>query len=197
MTHQLYLPRRRFLQAGAASAGALALAGPGSIGSPLLRDTWFRVGDVLADSLYIEAFPTSPLILSPFTQALPIPKALAPVPQSVYSGWANRPGPGIGQQDSDGATHQVWPSKIGYPDPIIYQIKVQVNTHSFTGSQVLAIGPDGKPAVSFDSSGNPVAAGTIRSLPRSTIYGFNGTFPGPRINAEYGRPCLVRFENHL
>ena len=35
------------------------------------------------------------------------------------------------------------------------------------------------------------------SLPLSTIYGFNGTFPGPRINAEYGKPCLVRFENHL
>ncbi len=37
----------------------------------------------------------------------------------------------------------------------------------------------------------------MRSLPPSTIYGFNGTFPGPRINAEYGRPVLVRFENHL
>lgn len=31
----------------------------------------------------------------------------------------------------------------------------------------------------------------------STIYGFNGAFPGPMINAEYGRPALVRFENHL
>src|SRR5919206_513720 len=36
-----------------------------------------------------------------------------------------------------------------------------------------------------------------RNLPDSTIYGFNGTFPGPRINAEYGQPVLVRFENHL
>jgi FtsP/CotA-like multicopper oxidase with cupredoxin domain len=34
-------------------------------------------------------------------------------------------------------------------------------------------------------------------LPPSTIYGFNGTFPGPMINAEYGHPALVRFENHL
>ena len=34
-------------------------------------------------------------------------------------------------------------------------------------------------------------------LPPSTIYGFNGTFPGPRINAEYGKPVIVRFENHL
>ena len=37
----------------------------------------------------------------------------------------------------------------------------------------------------------------VRTLPASTIYGFNGTFPGPMINAEYGRPALVRFENHL
>ena len=37
----------------------------------------------------------------------------------------------------------------------------------------------------------------MRTLPPSTIYGFNGTFPGPMINAEYGKPALVRFENHL
>ena len=46
-------------------------------------------------------------------------------------------------------------------------------------------------------SGNTYAAGTVRQLPASTIYGFNGTFPGPRINAEYGKPALVRFENQL
>ena len=40
-------------------------------------------------------------------------------------------------------------------------------------------------------------AGEKRTLPPSTIYGFNGTFPGPMINAEYGKPALVRFENHL
>ncbi|MFL5248143.1 MAG: multicopper oxidase domain-containing protein, partial [Myxococcales bacterium] len=34
-------------------------------------------------------------------------------------------------------------------------------------------------------------------LPESTIYGFNGQFPGPMINVEYGRPVLVRFENDL
>ncbi len=51
--------------------------------------------------------------------------------------------------------------------------------------------------MSFDQSGKAVPAGTQRTLPLSTIYGFNGTFPGPRINAEYGKPVLVRFENHL
>ena len=43
----------------------------------------------------------------------------------------------------------------------------------------------------------PTAAGAVRTLPPSTIYGFNGQFPGPMINAEYGRPALVRFRNFL
>ena len=51
--------------------------------------------------------------------------------------------------------------------------------------------------MSFDASGKQVAAGTVRDLPLSTIYGFNGQFPGPMINAEYGKPALVRFINEL
>jgi hypothetical protein len=46
----------------------------------------------------------------------------------------------------------------------------------------------------FDPSGKTYQAGTVRTLPPSTIYGFKGTFPGPRINAEYGKPVIVRFE---
>ena len=49
----------------------------------------------------------------------------------------------------------------------------------------------------LDAAGKVYAAGTQRKLPPSTIYGFNGTFPGPRINAEYGKPALVRFSNQL
>ncbi len=62
---------------------------------------------------------------------------------------------------------------------------------------MLPIDVKGKPTVSFDAQGNSFPAGTQRLLPPSTIYGFNGTFPGPRINAEYGKPCLVRFNNQL
>ena len=62
---------------------------------------------------------------------------------------------------------------------------------------MLPINSLGQPVTSFDASGNTFPAGTVRTLPPSTIYGFNGTFPGPRINAEYGKPVLVRFENHL
>ena len=82
------------------------------------------------------------------------------------------------------------------PDPIVYQIKVQVDTHAFTTSQVLPIDADGKPDGLVRRSGHD-ASPRARSgrCPPSTIYGFNGTFPGPMINAEYGKPALVRFEN--
>jgi len=183
------LSRRGFLTLSA--AGSAALLWPAS---RLIKDL-----SSLSGGVYTEVFPTSPLIVSPFQDLLPIPKALAPVPRSAYSAWANPPGPGVGQQNSlRNATHQIWPNnrKVKYPDPIVYQIKVQVNTHSFTSSQVQPIGPDGKPTNSFDPAGKPAGSG-VRSLPASTIYGFNGTFPGPRINAEYGKPVIVRFENHL
>ncbi len=142
-----------------------------------------------------EPFPTSPLILSPFKDPLPIPKALRPSDPTKWkdprTGSLAPPGPGIGQQDSRGSTHQVWPSLLGLPNPICYKIDLQVREHKFTTSLVQPINAFGQSVVPPDGIGGP------RSLPASTIYGFNGTFPGPRINAEYGKPCLVRFENHL
>jgi len=204
--------RRLFLQVGAAGGAGAALVAAQVFAGPFLSDrgllsadgafaaTSTELGDLL---FYIEAFPTSPLILSPFTDRLLIPKAMAPVPKTTFSYWAKPPGSGVGQQNSLGnERHQIWPGRnpeaaYNYPDPIVYQIKDQVSTHSFTTSQVLPIDSNGKPAVSFDAAGKTVPAGTIRTLPLSTIYGFNGTFPGPMINAEYGKPALVRFENHL
>jgi FtsP/CotA-like multicopper oxidase with cupredoxin domain len=210
MSQEVRVPRRQLLQAGAAGAGLMALAGAGVLGvrelGSKLRPAETHVPAAEAANFYIEAWPTSPLIVNPFNDPLPIPRALAPIDKSVYSAWSGTfggpPGPGIGQQDSDKATHQVWPSSLTYngapmPDPLVYQIKLQVDEHAFTTSQVLPIGPDALPRTSFDASGRTYAPGTLRNLPASTIYGFNGTFPGPRINAEYGRPALVRFENHL
>ena len=84
----------------------------------------------------------------------------------------------------------------GYPfkstTPLVYQIKLEVAGHSFTTSPVQPIDSFGRNVIPpGTANANP------RPLPQSTIYGFNGTFPGPRINAEYGTPALVRFENHL
>jgi FtsP/CotA-like multicopper oxidase with cupredoxin domain len=199
------LSRRSLLRWGAAGGAGVALAAAQGVGGPLLSKqglfsadgAFAATGIALADLIYVEAFPTSPLILTPFIDALPIPKALAPVPKSVYSGWPKPPGPGRGQQNSLGnQQHQIWPDQINYPDPIVYKIDVLLRQHAFTTSQVLPIDVNGRPTVSFDATGQPVPVGN-RTLPLSTIYGFNGTFPGPMINAEYGKPALVRFENHL
>jgi FtsP/CotA-like multicopper oxidase with cupredoxin domain len=167
----------------------------------------FRPRPAYADSVYIEAFPTSPLIGgtgvdghgkavgSAFTDPLVIPKAQAPIPQSVYSGWANPPGPGVGQQDSTGYTHQLWPSALGYPDPLVYEIDVCVNRRNFSTLNVLPIDNSGQPTQSFDAALNVYPAGTLRKLPDHCSYGFNQGLP--RINAEYTKPVLVRFKNSL
>src|SRR4051794_24096442 len=210
------VPRRTVLRWGSIAGLGVGLAATGALGEPFLAKKGLLSGDgafaatstALGDLLfYTEAFPTSPLILEPFKDALTIPKALAPEPAGTYTGWAMPPGPGEGQQNgSDGRAdcaplrnqkHQIWPSKMNYPDPLVYKIDVRVNTHSFTTSKVLPINASGKPAVSFDKDGKLYQPGTTRDLPPSTIYGFNGTFPGPMINAEYGKPALVRFTNHL
>ncbi len=184
-----------------------------------------------------EAFPTSPFILNPFTDPLPIPQAMLPgwrrpdgtLAPTDSDAWTvrmsggnpvsviSRPGPGPGQQDSHGArprtagvagpavpdagTHQLWTDGTGVsggplpgfplPDPILYHIRLQVREHSFTSSPVQPIDVNGQNVVPPDGIAGP------RALPPSTIYGFNGTFPGPLINTEYGKPALVRFENDL
>jgi FtsP/CotA-like multicopper oxidase with cupredoxin domain len=198
--------RRAVLRWGAAGGAGVALVGAQSVARPWLAQRGLLSPDgafaatstALTDQLYIEAFPTSPLILSPFVDPLPIPKALRPVPKSEYEGWGTPPGPGDGQQNSLGnQKHQKWCSDVGSPDPLVYKIEVVVSTHSFTTSKVLPIDKNGRPTVSFDENGQTYAAGTQRTLPLSTIYGFNGTFPGPRINAEYGQPNVVRFINRL
>ena len=202
MGGQNLFTRRELLRLSAAGAGMLALAGSGPLSEIL---TGYRLpqhrhafaGGVNPEAIDELAVPTSPLILSPFSDPLPIPRALAPVPSSLFRNWSSQPGPGAGKQCSYVEKHQVWTSQLGLPDPIVYQIKMQVAGHSFSSSQVQAIDSLGNPTVSWDAQRNPYPAGTLRNLPASTIYGFNGTFPGPRINAEYGRPCLVRIENHL
>jgi FtsP/CotA-like multicopper oxidase with cupredoxin domain len=145
----------------------------------------------------IEAFPTSPLILQPFTDPLPVPQAQAPVAASVVATWANKPGAGVGQQDSSGGTHQLYPGQAGtpvesYPAPLVYRNTLEVGAKSFSSSPVRTL-------VGYnDAKGNVVPAGTVvPKLPDSTIYGFNGAFPGSLINVEYGKPVVVRFENHL
>jgi FtsP/CotA-like multicopper oxidase with cupredoxin domain len=205
--------RRTLLRLGAAGGVGAALAGA-SVTAPYLSQRGLLSLDgafgatsaQLSDTLfYIEAFPVSPLILTPFQDELVVPQALRPEAYGDYTSWSQPPGPGVGQQNSIGnQQHQLWPGRTpsmptlnSYTDPIVYKIDCRVAQHAFTTSKVLPMDKKGRPIVSFDSTGKQYSAGTVRSLPQSTIYGFNGTFPGPMINAEYGRPALVRFANHL
>jgi FtsP/CotA-like multicopper oxidase with cupredoxin domain len=198
------LSRRVFLRVGAGGAAAVGVAAA----APRLVPTLAARGQLspngvfdatsteLADAVYTEAFPTSPLVLFPFKDELNVPKALAPAP-GLRTG-PNPPGPGVGQQNSLGnERHQIWGGTLGLPDPIPYTINQQVSRHSFTTSPVLPITSLGQPAPSFDAAHNTFPAGVTRQLPDSTIYAFNGQFPGPMINAEYGKPALVRFINQL
>jgi len=207
---RIKIPRRALLKIGAVGTAAVAVGTASSIVVPELRrkglDSANGLFDAtsiaLASKIYDETFPTSPLILSPFQDPLNVPKALAPVSYSEYSSWGSPPGPGYGQQNSYGnEQHQKWKGYSTDPDPIVYRITQEVSTHSFTTSQVLPIDSAGRPAKSFDSARKIYPAGTVRTLPPSTIYGFNGgggaTFPGPMINAEYGKPVIVRFANQL
>ena len=117
------------LRIGALGAAGVAITAGKVLGEPYLAEKGLLTTDgvfaaaatALTDLIYIEAFPTSPLIVEPFKDALPIPPALKPISQSEYSGWAKPPGPGIDQQNSmsgnNGERHQIWPTMIGSPGP--------------------------------------------------------------------------------
>ena len=172
------LSRRDMLKLTAGGAGMFALTSSGLAVSSGL-------GSSGSGNLYIEAFPTSPLILSPFNEALTIPKAAVPIAKSVVDGWESPPGPD-NQDFVKGAAankHQLFPgtAPVGnYPLPIVYQLKLEVAGHDFTSSMVQPIDSNGRNVRPPGSANaNP------RKLPQSTIYGFNGTFPGPMINFEY------------
>ena len=109
------VPRREFLRLGAIGGAAVAAGAVASTWMPDLRERGllsaegvFDAGSIAwADVLYLESFPTSPLILNPFTDELPVPKAL--VPELDCANWDLPPGPGDGQQNSmRNQRHQRW-----------------------------------------------------------------------------------------
>ncbi len=248
MSKKNQFTRRDVLKYGAATG--VAMAGTKALGQlcvdSSMIDPFSRIS-FTGCGVGGEPFPTSPFILQPYTDPLPIPKALAPgwrrpdgtLDPTAADAWTVRmsngvvgttislPSPAPGRQDALGereavngallglppaGTHQLWSSGVGVkgqdlglPDPILYHIRVQVRTHNFTTSPVVNIDSAGNP-VPLPAGVTPAPAGTVvfngvatpaYKTPDSTIYGFNGTFPGPLINAEYGRPALVRFENDL
>lgn len=212
------ISRRDILKLGLVAGGA-ALIGPGRIGDALAASCYNSSINTSCGTAR-EDFPTSPLIggrivqtivdgktvnsvsravgdFDAFSQELPIPTALRPV-QPFASPYAGTP------QDCDGEVHQVGvdgkradgTSAPNYNATIAdcryYRINLEVAPHNFTDQKVVPINAAGKVVRAPRQS----SVGRL-SLPNSTIWGFNGQFPGPMINAEYGKPCLVRFENML
>ena len=109
--------RREFIRLGAIGGAAVAAGAVASTWMPDLRQRGLLSADGVfdaasiawADSLYDEEFPTSPLILNPFSDELPIPQALRPEPYVDWTNWTNAPGPGEGRQNSYGNDkHQRW-----------------------------------------------------------------------------------------
>src|SRR3954451_18416132 len=152
---KIQLTRRDMLKLSAGGAG-MFMVGAGGFAIP--RSV------AGGGSLYIEAFPTSPLILTPFNDPLNIPDALRPVDPTTWDSSGGVPDPA--NQDSMGpspttdyynkygqtlGTHQLWPGDgvtANYPwisrKPLVYQLKLQVAGHAFTSSQVQPINSFGK-----------------------------------------------------
>jgi FtsP/CotA-like multicopper oxidase with cupredoxin domain len=216
------LSRREWLKYTALSSAAAVTSGKAARAAVCADQTPIEIHEVENTGCGMrEDMPLSPLILNPFSELLPVPKAMASgwrridgtLDPQASDAWYCRPYPGrpnggvivpskdLGCQDSmgdrtrgenlpRGGTHQLWPGTPGtacqnYPDPILYHIRIQVSEHRVTDSLV-------RPLV----RGRGIPAGD-RKLPKSAIYGYNNTFAGAMINAEYGRPVCVRFENDL
>src|SRR6478735_11427846 len=99
--------RRTVLRLGAIGAAGVAIGAGRLLAEPALAQQGLLSGNgalaaaatAVADLVYIEAFPTSPLILHPFTDDLKIPQAMKPTSYSAYSAWVQPPGSGDGQQN--------------------------------------------------------------------------------------------------
>jgi len=181
---KIRLSRRDMLKLSAGGAGMFAISAGG------LAVPRGLAGGGGGGKLYIEAFPTSPLILSPFNDELTVPPALQPtdpmtwdspgglpdrkkqdsLPPSPTNDYYNKYGQTLG-------THQLWPgdgvtSKYNWlsKDPVVYQIKLKVAGHSFTTSTV-------QPIDSFGRNSTPPR--TANNKPR--------TLPPARSTASTGR----------
>ena len=108
--------RRNVLRAGAVGIAAVGLGAGKVLMQPSLKGRGFlgpngvfgAASQAVADSLYDEDYPTSPLILSPFSDPLPIPRAARPLSPAQVAALDPPPGPGVGQQNSFGnETHQL------------------------------------------------------------------------------------------
>src|SRR4051812_17329699 len=166
---KIRLSRRDMLKLSAGGAGMFAIgAGGFAVPGGIAKGG----GGGGGGSVYIEAFPTSPLITSPFNDPLVIPPAMQPSDPPTWDSLGGAPDPK--KQDSLGpspnndyynkygrvlGTHQFWPGdgmtgayKWLSRTPSVYQIKLKVAGHKFTSSSV-------QPIDSFGRNSSPPGSG--------------------------------------
>jgi len=177
-----HLTRRDLFKLGALSGGAALLATSGA--PPAFADGGGGG----------EAYPTSPMILSPFTDDLNVHVPLQP---SDPKTWKDPDGNDFTTKWGLYNKWQLGPLDKGWQNPWnltcnkYYKIHTHRAEYSFTSSKVQPIGPGGRPVVP------PGGGSGSLSLPPSMVSGFNGTFAGVMIYARYGTPNTVHFENCL
>src|SRR3954467_8961095 len=155
--NSIQLTRRDMLKLSSAGAGVFALT---ASGFAVPRGFGAGGGGGGGGSLYIAAFPTSPLILNPFSDELVIPQAMRPVDKTNWTNPTNVFDPKkkdakgnpaqIHPEDrttqdclgnvADGkyqqryghvlGQHQVWCDDLNMPDPMVYEINVEVAQHA-------------------------------------------------------------------
>src|SRR6185437_6990082 len=181
----LMLDRRSLLRlgGGAFASALVALRGTSARAAEAFQqmDGLFPCPD--GGPLYTEVWPTSPVVLEPFTQEFVNPTPLKPSDPRTWHpitgnerNWS-RPNPVTGgKQDVDNVVHQIGYNAIPtgtkagtlvYPEPLYYRLALQVGEHSFTSSRIQPIQANGYPV----PAGLP-GAGEIY-LPKTTIYGFS------------------------
>ena len=201
--------RREFMRLGAIGGAAVAAGAVASTWMPDLRkrgllsaEGVFDAGSIAwADMLYDEVVPDEPVDPEPVHRRVADSRRRwRPSRMSTGRTGRTRRGRAMAGRTrtatrgtSGGAARS---AGLRSDDSVGVQDRVEGGRAFVHDVEGVADQSNGLPRDSFDQFGKRVAAGP-RYLPKSTIYGFNGTFPGPMINAEYGQPALVRFVNKL
>jgi len=167
------LSRREMVRAGLLTAGGALIAKPGlSAGVTSTSDGSLNTDGRLLSS--VDNTPPSPPA-RPWAQPMPIIPVKAPVADpSTMAG-----GPPDGYTVIERATKRV-PHQLFTYDPY---------TTTYGGKF--------PPKKFYEITLQEAAVKLHPDYAPTTIWGYDGRFPGPLIQATYGEPVLVRFHNHL
>jgi len=171
------LSRREMMRLGLLTAGGALIAKQGLSARALAQGGSGGGGGHGADDTTTlettSAVPPSPMT-TPWVQPMPRLNVKTPVlPQNMLFGYPD------GTTPIDGATKRINHQLFTY-DPIAHTYGGKFPPKKFYELTVKEAGQKFHP-----------------SYAPTTIWGFDGQFPGPNFHVNYGEPVLVRFHNHL